>query len=78
MRYVVCPNCGIEVEIPRCEFCSHLDFSDKKSIGYRCTCPNKIWPHNLSMYKNKGQPACQYYVANLNRINEYVGDVIKR
>lgn len=78
MKYVICPKCKTQVEIPRCELCAHLDFNDKKSIGYRCICPHKVYKRPLAAYKVKGQPACQYYVADINRItNKNTGDVVK-
>ena len=77
MKYVICPNCKTKVELPRCELCTHLDLNDRKSIGYKCNCQNKDWPHKLSMYKHKNQIACQFYVADLNIVNQNTGDVVK-
>lgn len=78
MRNVICPNCGTTVEIPRCELCAHLNLNDRCSIEYKCTCPHKVYSRPLAAYKVKGQPACQYYVADINRItNKNTGDVVK-
>lgn len=77
MKCVICPVCKTEFEIPRCEFCKHLDLESKTSVGYECTCPDKNWPRRLSRYKSKNQVACRYYIADLNRINQNVGVVVK-
>ncbi len=70
MTKVKCPNCGIEFELPKCKTCVYLN-GEKKSVGIECTCPNKQWLRPVAKYKNPNQFACLYYVADINKIEQF-------
>ena len=56
----------LSVKVPaeykcKCGSCKWLDLEDKRSIGYPCTNPDKVWRTKMGMYKQKCEPACKMY-----------------